>query len=125
MLSFVTVIGDLEIASTCFTKSFAEKSGIKCIDARVKGKNKYAWFPGAEDLTVKIIAEENSGKIIGAQAVGKGAHMRINVIAAALRSSLTLNELMDIELVYCPPISEAYDVLFLASELAKRKLVKK
>ena len=122
MLSFVTVIDDLEIASTGFTKAFAEKSGIKCVDGRVKGKNKYAWFPGAEDLMVKIIAEEASGKIIGAQAAGKGAHMRINVVATALRSSLMLDELMDVELAYCPPISEAYDVLFLACELAKRKL---
>jgi len=121
-LTFVSVVGKIEVASTGFTKSFAEKQGIKVIESRVKGKNKYEWYPGAKELTVKILADAETGRILGAQAVGEDAYIRINVIATAIRAGMKVDELTDVELAYCPPISEAYDVLMLAAELAKRKI---
>ncbi|MFH1588667.1 MAG: FAD-dependent oxidoreductase [Candidatus Diapherotrites archaeon] len=121
-LTFVTVLGALEIASTGFTKEFAESQGIKVIDARIKGKNKYDWFPGAKELTVKVLINEETKKIIGAQAVGKDAYVRINIVSTAIKAGMTLDELLGVELAYCPPISEAYDVLLLACEMVKRKM---
>jgi len=123
-LTFVSVLGELEIAATGFTKAFAEKQGIETVEAKAKGKNKYNWFPGSKELTVKLVAEKNSGKIIGCQAIGKDAFVRVNVISATIKAGMTAEELSGVELAYCPPLSETHDILLLADELLKRKLEK-
>lgn len=121
-VTFVTVLGALEVASTGFNKSLAEKNGISVVETRARGKNKYDWYPGAEELTVKILADAKTKKIIGCQAIGKDAYARINVVSTAIRAGMRVDELLDVELAYCPPLSEAYDILMVAAELAKRKL---
>lgn len=121
-LTFVSVLGKLEIASTGFTKEFAESQGITVVDAKIKGKNKYDWFPKAKELTVKLVVEKNSRKVLGCQAIGKDAFARINVVSTAIKGNLTIDDLSNVELAYCPPLSEAHDVLLLTAELIKRKL---
>lgn len=121
-LTFVSVLGELEIASTGFNKAFAESSGIKVVEGRAKGKNKYRWFPGAADLVIKILVNKENRKIIGAQAVGKDALGRINAVSAAISAGMTIDDFCQLELAYCPPVSETYDILLVAADLAKRKL---
>ncbi|HZX19565.1 MAG TPA: FAD-dependent oxidoreductase [archaeon] len=123
-LTFTTVLGDLEVASTGLAKNFAETQGIKVVDARAKGKNKYDWYPGAQELTIKILVNESTGKIVGCQAVGKDAYHRVNVVSTAIRAGMTVNQLADVEMAYCPPLSEAHDILLLTCELVKRKLAR-
>jgi len=68
------------------------------------------WMPDVKDISIKIIADVESGKIIGGQAIGEaGTDMRINLIALAIKKDMTLEEFSTIELAYCPPVSELYD----------------
>ena len=115
--TFVSVIGDLEVAATGFNSHFAKDA----VSSKAKSKNKPEWFPGAADLTVKIIADKK-GKILGAQAVGKDAAPRINIISTAIKSDMSLKELSEVELAYCPAVSQTYDVLQQAADLLIRRL---
>jgi len=121
--TFVSIIDDIEIAATGFNSFFAELSNIKTIIGKAKGKNRPEWFGKAEELTVKLIADKK-GKVIGAQAIGEGAKERINIISTAIKAKLTLKDVSELELAYCPAVSDYYDVLVMAAELGIRKLNK-
>ena len=122
--TFVSVIGELEIAATGFNEFFAEQNGYNIVSAKAKSLTKPDWFPGGKEITVKILADKKTGKIIGGQAIGEGASHRINVLSAAIKAGFTLGDLSDLELVYCPGVSQHYDVLVMAADLGLRKLGK-
>lgn len=119
--TFVSVVGGLEVAATGLNSYFAGLYGFNVIGTKAKGKTRPEWYPGSEDITVKVLADSASGKLLGAQAVGPGAAARINVVAAALKGRLTVHELAEVELAYCPAISETYDVLTKACDHILRK----
>ncbi|MBW2975706.1 FAD-dependent oxidoreductase [Candidatus Woesearchaeota archaeon] len=119
--AFVSLIDDIEIAAVGFNSSLAGHFMIKAITGKAKGKHLPEWFGPSEELTVKLIADEK-GRVIGAQAIGKGAKERINIISAAIKAGLTLKEVADLELAYCPALSDYYDVLVMAAELGLRKI---
>jgi NADH oxidase (H2O2-forming) len=119
--TFVSMIDDIEIAATGFNSFFADFYGIKTITGKVKGKNRPEWFGKAKELTVKLIADEN-GKVIGGQAIGEGAKERINIISTAIKAGFSLKDIADLELAYCPAVSDYYDVLVMAAEFGLRKI---
>ena len=123
--TFVSLIGELEIAATGFSDSSARSAGFETITGKAQGKNKPAYYPGAKDITVKIIADAKTGKVLGGQAVGEGAGARINVIALAIKNGIDIHALGRTETAYCPMLAENYDVLNKASDFAVRKLQKK
>ncbi len=68
------------------------------------------YYPGAKTLTLKVIFEKNSGKVLGAQSVGRdGVDKRIDVLAAAINFGATVYDLEELELCYAPPYSSAKD----------------
>jgi NADH oxidase (H2O2-forming) len=122
--TFVTVIGDIEVAATGFNESFAEAAGYKTITGKAHGKTKPEYYPDAKDINVKIIADAKTGKVLGGQAVGDGAGARINVISMAIRCGMDVYSLSRTEMAYCPRVAENYDVLNKAADFAIRKLEK-
>ena len=119
--TFVSVIDDIEIAATGFNSFFAEQYGIKIVIGKAKGRNRPEWYGPAKELTVKIIADEK-GKVIGGQAIGPGAKERVNIISTAIKAGLTLKDISELELAYCPAVSDYYDVLVMAAEIGLRKI---
>lgn len=78
-----------------------------------------SWMPDSKEVTVKIVAEACTGRIIGGQVVGeKGAAWRVNMMALAVRNRITLKDFSSVELVYCPAVSELYDPLLAAVDVA-------
>ncbi|MCL7415496.1 MAG: FAD-dependent oxidoreductase [ANME-2 cluster archaeon] len=122
--TFVSVVGDLEVAATGFNSYFAALYGFDVVSGKAKGKTKPDWYPGGKDISVKVLVDSITGKLLGAQAVGTGAAARINVVAAALKGGLTVYDLAEVELAYCPAVSETYDVLTKACDFAVRKMNK-
>ncbi len=121
--TFVTDIGDLEVSATGYNTSGAENAGFKVVKGRVNTSNKPKWIPGAEDISVKIIADRETGKLLGGQAIGEeGTDWRINMIALGIRKGMTLEEFASVELAYCPPVSELYDPLLMVTDVALRRL---
>lgn len=125
LTTFVSKIGDLEVASTGFNESFAEQFGYDFVVGKARGESKPHWFPEAKKITVKIIADRKTSRIIGCQAIGEeGAGWRVNVVAMAIKMRATLTDLANTELCYCPAVSESYDVLIRACEFALRRVKK-
>ncbi|KIX05354.1 uncharacterized protein Z518_06226 [Rhinocladiella mackenziei CBS 650.93] len=74
-----------------------------------------SYYPGAEPMTVKVAFEIPSGRLLGAQAVGKkGVDKRIDVLAMAIRAGMTIEDLEHVELGYAPPYGSAKDPVNMA-----------
>ncbi len=81
------------------------------------------YYPGSERISLKLIVEPASGKLIGAQAIGRdGVDKRIDVLATAIFAGLTAPQLMDIELAYAPAFGSAKDAVNQAGYLAENVL---
>lgn len=120
--TFISVIGEFEVAATGFNTFFAEQNGYELVVGKAKGYTIPDWIPGGKEVIVKLLADKKTKKVIGGQVVGSGAFARINVIATAIKAGFTLRELADIELAYCPVVSQVNDALILAAELGLRRL---
>src|SRR5690606_4118238 len=73
------------------------------------------YYPGASPIALKLIFDKDTGKIYGAQAIGRsGAEKRIDVIATAIKAGLTVEDLTELELSYAPPFSSAKDPVNMA-----------
>ena len=77
------------------------------------------YYPGAFPISLKLIFEVPSGRILGAQAIGyDGVDKRIDVIATAIKGNLTVRDITDLELAYAPPYSSAKDPVNMAGYVA-------
>ncbi|PIN70673.1 hypothetical protein COV93_00495 [Candidatus Woesearchaeota archaeon CG11_big_fil_rev_8_21_14_0_20_43_8] len=123
-MAFASMIGDLEVASVGMTSKVADDSGYSVIAVKVRSTDIPEWAICDEkkhDITLKIIIDKTTLQVLGCQSVGIGAAAKVNVVAAAIASGLTADKLADVELAYCPSISNLPDVLSVACETAVRR----
>lgn len=120
--AFVSKVSDLEVAAVGYTAEFAKNRGYKTVFGKIKDTTLYDWYPGGVPLTFKVIADNATGRVLGAQAVGEGgAAARVNVVSTAIQAKMTLEQMSGLEFAYCPAVSQAYDPLSKAVDLALRK----
>ncbi|MBO0214920.1 FAD-dependent oxidoreductase [Vibrio sp. Vb2880] len=117
-------IFDLAVASTGKNEKQLKRAGIAYEKVYVHTASHASYYPGAEIVSFKMLFDPTSGKIFGAQAVGKdGIDKRIDVMAVAQRAGMTVEQLQHLELTYAPPYGSAKDVLnqaaFVATNLMK------
>ena len=114
---YISVIGGLQVGGTGMSRSLAEYYGLKVVDAVVKGGCRARYYPGAKDMTVKLLADVDSGRLIGGQIVGTDdVTGRINWITAAISKGVTVKEFVQLENAYCPPTSMVFDTVNVAAE---------
>ncbi len=78
------------------------------------------YYPDAHRIAMKVLFDPTTGKLLGAQAVGRdGVDKRIDVFATALKAGMTVHEIEDIELAYAPPFGSAKDPVNLAGMVAQ------
>jgi len=110
-------------ASTGLNERTAEALGIEHEVAYIIPKDKVGLMPDSEELHFKIVFEKPTGRIIGAQAVGRGnVDKRIDVIATAITAKATIDHLKDLELCYAPPFGTAKDVVNMGGYVASNLL---
>jgi NADPH-dependent 2,4-dienoyl-CoA reductase/sulfur reductase-like enzyme/rhodanese-related sulfurtransferase len=81
------------------------------------------YYPGAERIAMKILFAPDTGKLLGAQAVGHdGVDKRIDVLATALKGGMTVHDLAELELAYAPPFGSAKDPVNMAGMAAQNVL---
>ncbi len=120
--TFVSFVGELEIACTGYNSAIAERNGFKTVSGRVNMTTKPGWMPEAKDVSVKIIVDADSGRLLGGQCIGEeGAAWRVNVISVAIKNRMTIEDFTRIELAYCPAVSDLYDPLLVAADAALRR----
>lgn len=115
---------DLAIASTGKNEKQLKRDGVGYEKVYVHTASHASYYPGAEIVSFKMLFDPKSGKILGAQAVGKdGIDKRIDVMAVAQRAGMTVEQLQHLELTYAPPFGSAKDVInqaaFVANNLIK------
>lgn len=77
------------------------------------------YYPGASRVSMKVLFHPQTGKLLGAQMIGKdGVDKRIDVFATALKAGMTVHDLEDLELAYAPPFGSAKDPINLAGMVA-------
>ncbi len=117
-------IFDLAVASTGKNEKQLKRDGVEYEKVYVHTASHASYYPGAEVVSFKMLFDPKTGKIFGAQAVGKdGIDKRIDVMAVAQRAGMTVDQLEHLELTYAPPFGSAKDVInqaaFVANNLIK------
>lgn len=116
----VCKICSYEVARTGLLEKDLKKMEIEYVTATTTSKTRAHYYPNAKDITVKLIAEKNSGRLLGGQIIGEeGAAKRIDVLATALTHNLTIQNIIDLDLSYAPPFSPVWDPV----QTAARKLI--
>lgn len=113
------------MSMTGLTEKEAIEAGFSPVSAIVSKTDKVAYMPDVGDITLKIIADKNSGLLLGGQAIGAiGADKRINSLATALLAHLTVKEFKHNDLTYSPPYSTTIDPLLDAMNILCSKINK-
>jgi NADPH-dependent 2,4-dienoyl-CoA reductase/sulfur reductase-like enzyme/rhodanese-related sulfurtransferase len=111
------IIGAFGMAAgiTGLSEKAAIKGGIAHQVIHIHPNNHAGYYPGSKRLSMKVLFDPTTGKILGAQANGEdGVDKRIDVIATAMHGGLTIDDLMDLELAYAPQFGSAKDAINIA-----------
>ncbi|MEM2401898.1 MAG: hypothetical protein QW825_05675, partial [Candidatus Bathyarchaeia archaeon] len=119
----VTKLFDMEIGAVGLTEAAAQRSGIEAVSMAFTGKTRAQYYPGALPVRVKLIADKETEKLIGAQIIGgEGVAQRINALSFAILNEMTVRDLAKAETCYAPPLSETWDPMILTAQALIRKL---
>jgi NADPH-dependent 2,4-dienoyl-CoA reductase/sulfur reductase-like enzyme len=117
----LTRVGHLEIGRTGLCSGQAEAAGFDFRTETIEGTTRAGYFPGAAQVTVTLVSESGSGRLLGGQVVGgPGSGKRIDVLATAIWAGLTAEEFAGSDLSYAPPFSPVYDPVVVAARVAGR-----
>jgi NADPH-dependent 2,4-dienoyl-CoA reductase/sulfur reductase-like enzyme len=115
----ITRVCETEIARTGLTEVEAARDGFDVVTASIDGHTRAGYFPGTKPITIKVVAERGTRRLLGAQIVGEeGAAKRIDVLATALHAGFTVDEVIDLDLGYAPPFSGVWDAVHIAARRA-------
>jgi NADPH-dependent 2,4-dienoyl-CoA reductase/sulfur reductase-like enzyme len=111
----VSKICRVEVARTGLNEAEAAAAGFETLSVAVESTTRAGYIPGAAAMTTKLIAERRSGRLLGAQIVGKeGAAKRIDVFATAIWNGMAVSEMVNLDLSYAPPFSPVWDPVLIA-----------
>jgi NADPH-dependent 2,4-dienoyl-CoA reductase/sulfur reductase-like enzyme len=117
----VTKLCELEVGRTGLTERDAAAAGFAYVSAKIEATTRAGYYPGSEPITVKLVAEARTGRLLGAQVIGtEGAAKRIDVMAVAIWNEMTAEKFSQLDLGYAPPFSPVWDPLLVAA----RQIVK-
>jgi NADPH-dependent 2,4-dienoyl-CoA reductase/sulfur reductase-like enzyme len=117
----VTKVCQYEVARTGLQEKEVEAIGLRCASSVITSKTRAGYYPGAGEITVKMLAEKGTGRLLGAQIVGEeGAAKRIDVLATALHTGLSATDVVHLDLSYAPPYSPVWDPV----QIAARQVLK-
>ncbi|OAH15481.1 FAD-dependent oxidoreductase [Streptomyces jeddahensis] len=115
----VSKVCDLEIARTGLREKDARAVGLQYVTVTVESTSRAGYYPGAAPMTVKMLAERRTGRLLGVQIVGReGAAKRVDVAAVALTAGMTVEQMTALDLGYAPPFSPVWDPVLIAARKA-------
>ena len=113
--SSVIQVFDLTAAATGLNENAAKQAGIDADKVILSPMSHAGYYPGGKVMTMKVVFERGTGRLLGAQIVGyEGVDKRIDVLATSLRAGLSGVELKELDLAYAPPYSSAKDPVNMA-----------
>jgi NADPH-dependent 2,4-dienoyl-CoA reductase/sulfur reductase-like enzyme len=130
-----TVTGDPtevgEIAGTAIVKAFefgaartgivdeevAREAGFDPVSVTVDAPSRAHYYPDGSELTVTLLADRESGRLLGGSLVGEEGVKRVDTVATALQAGMTVSELQNADLAYAPPFSPVWDPVLTAAKV--------
>jgi NADPH-dependent 2,4-dienoyl-CoA reductase/sulfur reductase-like enzyme/rhodanese-related sulfurtransferase len=110
-------------AATGLSEHSAREAGFAVGVAVIYKGHHAGYYPGAEELSLKLVYDKKTARLLGAQAFGRaGVDKRIDVLATGLAGKLTLHDLAELDLAYAPPYSTANDPINLAAFIGQNDI---
>lgn len=119
----ITKVCSTEMARTGLNESEADRNGFGYESVTISSTTRAGYFPGTKPISIKLLAEHGSRRVLGAQIVGEeGAAKRIDVLAAAITAEMTVDDVVDLDLAYAPPFSGVWDAVHIAARKGAQAL---
>jgi len=119
----VSKICKVEVARSGLMEKEAQKLDLNYAAETIETSTRAGYYPDSGSITVKMLGEKGSGRLLGTQIVGKeGAAKRIDVIATALYTGMTVEEMIHLDLSYAPPYAPVWDPILIAARVLMKKL---
>ena len=115
----ITKFFDFEIGSTGLTEKEAKKEGFEVKSAFIKARTKAHYYPGGKDIWLKVVADRETGRLLGAQVLGSDVLARINTFAVMISSRFTTKDAFFSDLAYAPPFSPVWEPVILSARVLK------
>ena len=117
----VSKVCDLEIARTGLREKDARRAGLRFETVTIESTSRAGYYPGADPMKVKMLAERRTGRLLGVQIVGQeGAAKRVDIAAVALTACMTVEQMTALDLGYAPPFSPVWDPILVAARKAAK-----
>jgi len=121
--STVVKVCDFGVARTGLSEKEAAGEGFKAVSCLVPGDDRAHYFPGAMKVLIKMVADAETGRLLGVQAVGPGdVSKRVDSAVAAITAGMTVDQVSKLDLCYAPPYASAMDNLITAANVLKNKM---
>lgn len=115
----VSKVCDLEVARTGLREKDARAVGLQYVTVMIESTSRSGYYPGTAPMTVKLLAERRTGRLLGVQIAGReGAGKRIDIAAVALTARMTVEQMVALDLGYAPPFSPVWDPVLVAARKA-------
>lgn len=119
----ITKFLDLEIARTGLQEREVADLGWEVETVKITSRTRFPFLPGSGEISVKLLVEPESGRLLGGQIVGaEGSAKRIDIVAVALHAGMTAAQLIDLDLAYAPPFSPVWDPVAIAARQASKRV---
>jgi NADPH-dependent 2,4-dienoyl-CoA reductase/sulfur reductase-like enzyme len=129
VLEFPGVLGtgifkvfDLGVGKTGLSEEEAADAGFETASASIEARDRAGYYPGAEKVFLKLIADTQTGRLLGAEAAGSGADKLTDICATALWGRLSYPDLINIDLAYSPPYGPALSPVIQAATILSGSL---
>ncbi len=121
--SAVTRYLDLNISMSGLSEKLAQKLGYDTVSVVLTKRDKAGYMPEVENITLKLVADRRSHRMLGIQAIGCGdADKKVNALSLGLAERVTIENLLEVDFTYSPPFSTSIDILHSAARILKSKL---
>jgi NADPH-dependent 2,4-dienoyl-CoA reductase/sulfur reductase-like enzyme len=112
---------DLGVGKTGLSEKEAEDAGFEVVSAGLEAYDRAAYYPGAQKVFLKLIADRATGRLLGAESAGSGADKLTDICATALWGRLSYPDLVNIDLAYAPPYGPALSPVIQAATVLSGK----
>ena len=100
----------------------AREAGFDPVEVEINSASRAHYYPDWEELTVRLVADSETERIIGASMVGGEGVKRIDTVATALHAGMTVEEVQNLDLAYAPPFSPTWDPVATAAKVLNGRL---
>jgi len=115
----ITRICSTEVGRTGLNEKEAREAGFEFVTAAIDSTTTSSYLPESKPVRVKLLAEKRTGRVLGLQIVGgQGAAKRVDVAATAITGGLDVQQLLDVDMGYAPPMSPLWDPVAVAARRA-------